>query len=259
MIRKLNQADHDVVFSFLKQEPSLNLFIIGDIEAFGYEQDFQELWGDFDERGALRAVLLRFYDSYIPYAPGDFDIDGLAEIMRSTSGPVTLSGKAELVEKFESLLPLGAKRVMYFCECNQITFPEEENRYEIKLATVDDVDRIIELRSRITEFVTTPSSRTMLLKALETNTGRTYYIEEDGRMVSAVSTTAENTLSAMVVGVCTDAHYRQKGYASDIMKRIIQDYIRAGKTLCLFYDNPEAGRIYKRLGFSDIGMWMMYR
>ena len=103
-----------------------------------------------------------------------------------------------------------------------------------------------------------PSSRDMLVKSLETNTGRVYYIEEDGRMVSSVATTAENTLSAMVVGVCTDPNDRQKGYASEMMKRVIQDYIRAGKTLCLFYDNPNAGRIYKRLGFYDIGMWTMY-
>ncbi|MBW7652273.1 GNAT family N-acetyltransferase [Anoxybacillus sp. ST4] len=258
MIRKLSEADHDVVFSFLKQEPSLNLFIIGDIEAFGYEQEFQELWGDFDENSRLRAVLLRFYDSYIPYAPGDFDIDGFAEVMRNASHPVRLSGKTELVAKFEPLLPLGKKRVTYFCECNEIIFPEEQSRYEIKQATVDDVDRILELRSRITEFSVLPSSRDMLVKSLETNTGRVYYIEEDGCMVSSVATTAENTLSAMVVGVCTHPDYRQKGYASEIMKRVIQDYVRAEKTLCLFYDNPNAGRIYKRLGFYDIGMWTMY-
>ncbi|MGG3999795.1 GNAT family N-acetyltransferase [Anoxybacillus kestanbolensis] len=258
MIRKLNSADHHVVFSFLKYEPSLNLFIIGDIEAFGYEQEFQELWGDFDENGELRAVLLRFYDSYIPYAPGEFDIEGFAKIMRHAAQPVRLSGKTELVAKFEPLLSLGRKRVTYFCECNEITFPEAENRYEIKQATIDDVDRILELRNRIAEFSVPPSSRDMLVKSLETNTGRVYYIEEDGRMVSSVATTAENTLSAMVVGVCTDPNDRQKGYASEMMKRVIQDYIRAGKTLCLFYDNPSAGRIYKRLGFSDIGMWTMY-
>ncbi len=80
----------------------------------------------------------------------------------------------------------------------------------VKQATVDDVDRILDLRRRIPEFVTTPSSRDMLLKSLETSTGRTYYVEEDGEMVSCVSTTAENSFSAMVVGVCTDERYRQK-------------------------------------------------
>jgi len=31
--------------------------------------------------------------------------------------------------------------------------------------------------------------------------------------------------------------------------------LQEGKVLCLFYDNPEAGKIYKRLGYVDIGKW----
>ncbi|TKI86654.1 GNAT family N-acetyltransferase, partial [Bacillus cereus] len=36
-------------------------------------------------------------------------------------------------------------------------------------------------------------------------------------------------------------------------------FTKESRTLCLFYNNPVAGRIYKRLGFKDIGMWTMYR
>ena len=47
MMRKLTKKDHEQVFAYLKEEAALNLFIIGDIEAFGYDTDFQELWGVF--------------------------------------------------------------------------------------------------------------------------------------------------------------------------------------------------------------------
>ncbi len=40
MIRKLTKGDHKQVLAFLKKEAAINLFIIGDIEAFGYEADF---------------------------------------------------------------------------------------------------------------------------------------------------------------------------------------------------------------------------
>lgn len=43
MIRKLTKSDHEQVLTFLKEEAAINLFIIGDIEAFGYDADFQEL------------------------------------------------------------------------------------------------------------------------------------------------------------------------------------------------------------------------
>lgn len=72
MIRKLTKKDHEQVFSFLKEEVALNLFIIGDIEAFGYETDFQELWGAFEESGTLKSILLRFHDAFIPYSKEEF-------------------------------------------------------------------------------------------------------------------------------------------------------------------------------------------
>ncbi|KFN01552.1 acetyltransferase domain protein [Bacillus clarus] len=57
MIRKLTKKDNEQVFTFLKEEAAMNLFMIGDIEAFGYETDFQELWGNFNKDGTLKSIL----------------------------------------------------------------------------------------------------------------------------------------------------------------------------------------------------------
>ncbi|MCL1949790.1 MAG: hypothetical protein FWF59_08670 [Turicibacter sp.] len=38
MIRKLHSADHEALFSLLKRDPSKNLFIIGDIEIYGFHR-----------------------------------------------------------------------------------------------------------------------------------------------------------------------------------------------------------------------------
>lgn len=51
MIKKLSAQDKEPLLSYLKEEASFNLFIIGDIENFGFEQDFQKLWGQFNEAG----------------------------------------------------------------------------------------------------------------------------------------------------------------------------------------------------------------
>ncbi len=42
MIRRLTEQDHEICFRFLRRQPAENLFIIGDIEAYGYAQDFQK-------------------------------------------------------------------------------------------------------------------------------------------------------------------------------------------------------------------------
>ncbi|MFP3916986.1 GNAT family N-acetyltransferase [Lysinibacillus telephonicus] len=94
---------------------------------------------------------------------------------------------------------------------------------------------------------------------METKTGRTYFIRVNGEMVTTASTTAENSRSAMVVAVATKEEFKRKGLATDCMIKLCKDLLAEGKELCLFYDNPEAGKIYKRLGFEDIGFWNLYR
>lgn len=260
MIRKLSEQDHQQVLTFLSEEPSINLFIIGDIEAFGYSSEFQELWAEVDEQDTIKAILLRYHQSFIPYAKGEFDVNGFASIMKQYNQPIYLSGKTDIVEKFEVFkeLSLGKKQVTYFAECLSDDCLGD-NDVEVKKAMPEDVDQIIELRSSIEEFHIRSDARKMLINAMESNTGRTYYTSDQGVMTACVSTTAENSISAMIVGVCTRNENRRQGLATAIMEKLIKDVLEEGKTLCLFYDNPAAGRIYKRLGFKDIGMWTMYR
>lgn len=260
MIRKLEAKDNQAVMDFLKEEPSINLFIIGDIEAYGYETEFQDLWGDFDETGKLRAVLLRYFNSFIPYAKSDFDVRGFANLILSNPEEPVISGKSAVVEKFEHIigLDLGPKREMFFAECRHL-ISVNQTEHDIKLATIKDVDRILNLRRQIDEFTISKDARKMLIQDIEKGSGRTYFIEKNEKVIACASTAAENTFSAMIVGVCTDKDYRKKGYATAIMQSLIRDVLDEGRTLCLFYDNPAAGRIYKRLGFRDIGKWTMHR
>ncbi|PES76670.1 GCN5 family acetyltransferase [Bacillus cereus] len=200
MMRKLTKKDHEQVFSFLKEEAALNLFIIGDIEAFGYDTDFQELWGAFKENGTLKSILLRFHETFIPYSKGEFIVADY-EALLSAYKPLKLSGKSTIVERFETApsVQLGTKNEMYFCEClDDNNLPSTPVQETIKHATLDDVERIMKLRSNIAEFPTANESEKILRQALETNTGRTYYIEKDGAIIASASTSAENSLSAMV-------------------------------------------------------------
>jgi len=261
MIRELTEKDHSIVMEFLFQNPSINLFIIGDIEAFGYHATFQKLWGEF-KNGEVTAVLLKYFESYIFYCQDkdNFDVNGFATIMYSNNKPVTLSGKAEIVERFENHpnITLGKKRVTYFAQCG--TKRELQATETIKNATIVDIDRIVALQHSIDEFSTTDETKGMLKKAIESKTGRTYFLENDrGNIISTVSTTAENSQSAMIVGVCTHKDYRNNGYASKLMTALINDVLAEKQYVCLFYDNPEAGKIYKKIGFEDIGLWTMYR
>ena len=68
----------------------------------------------------------------------------------------------------------------------------------------------------------------------------------------------ENSVSAMVVGVATLPGWRGRGFARACVHAAAAHSFAAGRRyLCLFYDNPAAGRIYHALGFADVGRFGM--
>jgi len=77
------------------------------------------------------------------------------------------------------------------------------------------------------------------------------------KLVSSVASTAETSDTAIIVGLMTLPEYRGKGFGTLCLLRICQDLINNGKTVYLTYDNPNAGRIYRKIGFREIGMWWM--
>ncbi|MRG86122.1 GNAT family N-acetyltransferase [Salinibacillus xinjiangensis] len=259
MIRPLTENDRDSCMKFVKEKPAENLFIIGDIEAYGFDHDIQEVWGEFNQNGQYKAVLLRYRDNYIIYAPNDFDVRGIANIIdQDERKNKFVSGIGPIVNQVVDHLTYkpNKRREFYYAKCESLQ-KQAISKEEIKQASVHDIPRIINLHEQIPEFETREGREESLKQNMEQGVSRIYYIEDGGDIVSTAMTTAENTFSAMIIGVCTLEGYKKKGYASACMTHLCEKLLSEGKHLCLFYDNPEAGNIYKRLGFEDIGKWVM--
>ncbi|WP_175990608.1 GNAT family N-acetyltransferase [Bacillus sp. Marseille-Q1617] len=254
MIRVLTQADDEQCQQLIQMQPAENLFIIGDIEAFGYEQDFQTIWGDFDELGRLRGVLLKYRENFIPYSAGDFDAEGFADIINHCDDFSIMSGLKAVTSKVEPFLTREYQSKRH----NRGSLSNEELNH-VEKASTKDLPGLVELYKKILEFSGGNFTVEKRKHGMEKGVARSYYIKKDGIYVSSASTTAENSMSAMIVAVCTHPDHKKKGYATECMTRLCLDVLQEGKELCLFYDNPEAGSIYKNIGFEDIGYWMMYK
>lgn len=99
-------------------------------------------------------------------------------------------------------------------------------QYDIKRANLDDVDRIIDFRKSIKEFSDIPVNRDALVQKLKQGSGRVYFIENDqGKIIASASTSAENSFSAMVVGVATLAGYRKQGLATHCVYKLCKDLL----------------------------------
>lgn len=261
MIRKLNGKDNDNLMKLVMTEPEFNLYIIGDVENFGYNQNFLELFGEFDDKNILSAVLVRYFSIYMIYAKGEFDVDGFVNVIKNGDNFETLVGKTDIASKFEKTsLEFNNSEFHHFAVLKEINPSfKADNKSIVKKASIEDIERIVYLKNSIKEFSKGSSNfKEILLNDLKAGTTHGYYIEVGNNIVSYAQTSAENSKAAMVVSVMTDEKYRKKGLASACIKELCNDLIKQQKTLCLFYKNPEAGAIYRRIGFNEIGLWSMY-
>ena len=125
------------------------------------------------------------------------------------------------------------------------------------MAKQEDAERIHDLLSTIVEFSVQDSVDT-IRNRIKDNSKIAYYIENDNKeMITISQITAENSKSAMVVGVATKKEYREQGYMSKCLSKLCSDFIERNKSLCLFYDNPKAGKVYHKIGFKEVGIWTM--
>jgi len=173
-----------------------------------------------------------------------------------------LSGKENLLKLIEPHLNNFVKKDMYFARVNKINFDLEEYDNIKVFATKEDASRLYDLLAGIEEFALYQKEKELYIKdkMLSKKMGITLYIEAEDKIISTVATTAETSKSAMVVSVATAKDHRKKSLASSLMKELMKIYlIDKKKELCLFYDNPEAGKIYLRLGFENIGMWTIFK
>ncbi|MDV3428848.1 MAG: GNAT family N-acetyltransferase [Bacillota bacterium] len=257
MIKKLKEENKRELLEFVNKEKEINLFIIGDIENYGLEADFLDFYGEY-ENEKLTAVLLRFYDSFIVYGEKEFNGKNFSDIILSAK-PKMISGEEKSIRQIGKYIELREKRDTYFSSLdNKASLYKGPLLDIVEETKFSEVEQVLVLQNdRIAEFTNTMPLKTVMRKYKD-GTGRGFHIKNSsGMIVSSAETGAENKGSAMVLGVCSDPDYRGRGYASAIVSKLCDTLLSEGKSPCLFYDNPKAGKIYKSLGFNDIGIWSM--
>lgn len=263
-MKKLTQKDLPKIKEYIMKEPEFNLFIIGDLENFSLDDEKMDLFVH-EPDGIWDFLILRYFDSYLVYSDHEnYDAQAAADFLRDREINV-ISGKGETLEKLAPLLPGRQVVGSRLCRLREIAFcPQLPENVEIRRLKPGDAADIVALYLQIAEFRSSYAGRES--KAEEeircnlARGGRSYGAFMNGALVGIASTTAENSVSAMVVGVATLPHARNLGLASCLVANLCKDVLSGGRQfLCLFYNNPKAGKIYFKIGFEDIGSYIMLK
>ena len=270
-MRILQERDREEILRYVRKEPEMNLFLIGDLENFGVESETVNFYLH-EERNRWDFLILRFHKFYILYSQyEDYNAEEAVAFLKGRDEVQCISGKTVLLEKIAPAFPQWKIDSTYMSRCNKVeedsvSAREDAGGLVIRRLKTEDAAEAIGLLSDIEEFAKTYKKDELdeqirhMEEEMEKGSKASVGGFLGGRMVSVASTSAENSESAMVVGVATKKELRGKGCASAVVKALCQDCFERGKKyLCLFYDNPVAGRIYNRIGFKELGEYGMLR
>jgi predicted GNAT family acetyltransferase len=218
--------------------------------------------------GAISAVLTRYRTNLIPYTRDlSGDLGPMTAAVNACLRPVggwMVSGKKQILDRIQPRLSLPPRNAldMFLCVCRKVQPRVPLDRLPMVVrASASDAAEIYALIQSIREFAGGSMGVETLAEEIASGKTRVAIIRdaESGRLVSCASVVAETDTAAMVILVGTDERHRRKGYASACVYYLVHDLERRGKSACLFFHNPEAGAIYHRLGFVNIGMWKMLK
>lgn len=265
-MKQLTNAHKNLALDYAAAEPEYNLFIIGDIECYGLEGSHVSVYtADSWEGGSFPYIVLNYLGNFMVYSKDPrYDAESVGNFL-TEQGAKEITGKADVLEKLLPWLSDMQVRQTHLSRLNKMSVPPQSESL-IRRMGQEDAEDIYDLYMQIEELTGyRHKGREAAMESIRQNlniSGRTYglYVTKgsEKRLVSIASTAAENSLSAMVIGVGTLKEYRKHGYASAVISRLCHDCLQDGKQfLCLFYDNPEAGKIYKGIGFQEVGLYTM--
>ena len=260
-IRKLNKKDHFKLMKYLSNEPEINLFIIGNIENYGYDNKYLNIWGEFDKDNNFEAVILKFYKFIIIHSDrSNYKKQETISILNQHDFDA-IAGKFKIIREIEKYMGdlKIASHIYAKLDSNDylnLNKPANSKLIKVNENNLKEVKKNqFELFEHIKEFNDFESSKKSFINEVISGSKRVYQLEYCNRVVATVSTTSESSQSAMIVGAATHPKFRNKGYATYLIGKLSKDILDENKTVCLFYENPKAGSIYKKLGFKEICRW----
>lgn len=239
MIYQITKDRYGEVYDFISRDFAKNYFI-----ALGMINDsFAKIYVDEDEK--IRGALFIRKSGNLQFSGEFCDIHAFSE----------------LIERLDFNQLIGAKS---YCEPLNLELVKEGAIIDVleksdyhsqvfiaKPLGQDQIESVVDLYKKVFEGY--PKAEFMKEK-LKQKRGIGFYIGEE-----TIQSVAQTDFSNIIVGVATDPLFQKRGLASQCLHAVITKSFESEKRLFLQYDNPKAGKLYRRLGFKYYDQVMHYR
>lgn len=259
MILKIGDDFKKKFWEYVSYEECINLYIIADVESYGFETEFLNVWMQVDDENNACSIILRYYSTLIVYSyKNDFDVDELIQHIESLDIDA-INGKKSVIDRLcTKFNNYKDKKECYFCsltKLNDLSFDDSKD-FKIEEAGVKDLEDVFKLLKKNEDFKLENYIQSKS-RQIKTKSGRVYFIKKDNKVISTCGTGIENSFLAMINGVATEENYRNKGLATYLVYTLSKKLLEEEKYPCLFYHNKDAGKIYYKIGYKPEDNWVM--
>jgi predicted GNAT family acetyltransferase len=257
---KASEKDRDEINAYCMVEPISNLFILADIENFGFDSRFQDVWYELRE-GKMIGVVLRYHDNLIIYSKNlesDFEIIKEVESMYKIR---IISGKRSVIDNYSKQHDLT-----YFSIAMEYTdtIIDKKTSRLIKVATTSDATDIARCYAEYNAFKGLYSDileerAKQITDRMVSGEGKHVFIKDEELIISHGNTSGEMSFAGMIGGLFTNPLYQRKGYASEILTYLTNDLISRDKKAVVLFSNRELKPFFDSHGFVAVDDWAILR
>ncbi|MGD6794854.1 GNAT family N-acetyltransferase [Metabacillus indicus] len=250
-IKLLKQDQYPQAVAFLDKNHDVNALIAEDLKdeqvrVFGQYQDAE-----------LTALLINYPDKmYCCSSVMPADVEAFIPVIQET-GIRRIFGKQELIESIKRIVKTEIESDSVMMKYDNRAAGSISGEV-CKITSLEDCRRLYRLFIQVEEYkMAGPNEEIFADEQYESIlSGKlsVYYFQENGKMAATAGIYTDHEKTAVIAGVATPPKYRRKGYASKVIARICRDY-GDERELYLFYNNPDAGEMYKKLGFYEAAKW----
>ncbi len=260
--QRLHEEHYAELRQLLAAEPGSTVFLASSLERFGLDDPFIHFWGAFQDH-RLVSVLMMIGQRAGLYVTDPSTLRPLLDITLQQRLNFIM-GPREIIRSalhYLRHLPISRYEAHFFAQLQADQFQAHlagaAAQATIRRATPDDIQALTTLYTGAAgfELASTEQVRQSMIERVYSL--RSYVAEVKGRLVAGASTSAESYNAAMIGGVWTLPDARDHGYSTAVVAALCAELLAEGRCPYLFYleDNAPAARVYKKIGFQNIGHW----
>ena len=246
---KAKKEDLEKIIKYLEADIPNCIYLYIDITTYGVSNPKVVIWFDEDEKG-LTMVAMRYFDSFQLYSDNDrWNKDELLLLLKENDVPM-ISARQEIVKKIYNDLS-DIYEVTYGSILQLTKYRKTGKTDMVRRATEEDVPEIAKLMCDDEYYHDMYSQKALeaqLIDRMRTGMGRSFVIEEDGKIVAHDATFAETPLFFVSSGFIVHKDYRSKYYDTIIEDYMVNELGKEGKAQYSFITDSRREKLFRIMG-----------